>query len=329
MPPPVYSDPVYNSSSTDDGQVLAGAQAYAIDIWCYHEEQRNNIWGPLAAVIGTYGYIRQFELAERAADLAEDQVEIAQEYLALAQNSYNTITLPTFEKLDSCFDEHKARFSDFTFDLVTDILAEPEYIPDYQGEQARAEALVNAQFDKAIRRLRRRRGKYNSGQCCDEEKEFEIRRAVAISEARNQAYRFEQTLSFNRSDVRCQKRVQAIQLAEACSSRVQNGLLGGTNVNSQGLASIGSSISSLGSATGGAVAATAAQGSLFGQLGSGAFEFVGYQQGYNSVPQGYNLSGGSNPFGFNLNASNGFFQQQGTGVISTQPVLASQPQGVP
>lgn len=255
--------------------------------WFSLQDREINAWEVLAGIIGTVGIIQQYNLNQRQVDLQERAVDQAQEYLELAQDNYNNISVPTFERMRDFFDNcglaswktHVENFLDLADDDVT-------YDPKYDLAEGRAISTVQAQFDKARTLRGRMRGRFRTGKCCAEDTMFAIASAQAKVAAANVAYRYEDQKAFEVDQWYWQKQTAGGQLAMNGLANAVSGLNGGAGVATTGLGAIAEGTRSLTAASAGAADAIGNLASFWGNISNGAFGILGYGMGRDSAAGG-------------------------------------------
>lgn len=303
---------IFGIGGTGSGQVISKSAAEcwgkgAVD--CRNSFERT--WLPaLAGIIGTYGYIRQYELQRDALALQERAIRVAERGIELAERNYNEIAVPVFQRFrdyfDNCVDkmkEYQTRFIEKAFECE-------EYEADYEGQAGRVKGRISANFDSIRMKVRRSRGKYSTGYVCNEDIRLGIAEGIALSDATNRAYRYEDAKKI-RLDQQCFERCQvAASLANSISAQAFNGLNGGASLTQSGLARIQTAQGQLAQAQNNAAQQTSQFADFFGGIANGAFQFVGFSTF--QAPQQSGVFGAPQGFG-GLNNSGGFLNLSGQG----------------
>ena len=305
----------------DDNIVVEDNSDDAMQIWVDAVGAKQCSWqAVLAQAIGTFGFIRQFELQSRMVDCAEEQKQQAQEYLELTQQQYEEVFRPiytcvkdAFVDTAECYEQYEKQFVALAFEC-------PEYEPDYVSQQGRVLGVVQAQFDNAAKQRRRTLGKHDSGKCKNEDLRIALATATAKTDALNAAYRYEEARRDRYEEVYWNRKVQAIQVTQNIFSRVFGSLTSSGNVVANGLGTIGTAFGRSLDAYGAFASATSGLSDLFGTLANGAFQFAGYQSfgrpGFNSGLGGQAGFNASTSIGGGVFNSIGGLVSHGAGAIS-------------
>lgn len=253
-------------------------------------------YGPLAiaqtvlgGLIGTYGLIKQNELANKYFDLAREQVDQAQEIVDLSKNNYNQISLPTFTCQKSLFDRYKAEFMGFEGQYLADAFKYDEFAPDYLTQEGRAVANVGAQFDRAQLNRRRSTGKYNSGRSCSDATQFAIEQAKARTAASDFAYRFEEQRKFRFDQWYWSRRSAGASYVDGMRAHVISGVNGGASVANSGFGNIIAASGGRANAFQAIESAVSFKGNIFGSIAN--FGFQNFGQGLGAIQSGGLLLG--------------------------------------
>ena len=350
MPFGGYSAPCINIS-TNDPDVAALYEPCLTDL-C----EQNDAWTvaqtALLGLVGIFSVVRQQLALERQIDLQERSVDQAQCYVDLAKRNYEEVVLSTFEDVTRpafeditkpAFDCQKTLFDDYRTDMrqceldfLEDAKCFPkEYEADYKTVVGRATSGISERIARARRNAARSRGKFATGRCCAEDAWFAIEEAKLKTQAANEAIRYEDNLKRQLDQWYFQRRGAAAELAAAARAHVISGVNGGVagvnasiNAISSGVSSTISSVNSVGGAVGQFGNATSAlggailnQATAFGALGNGAFQALGYQQGFFGGNQNagvVNFSGGGFP-GNSGTFSGGVFNQPAINQVGFNP----------
>lgn len=273
----------------------------AMQIWVDAVGAKQCSWqAVLAGAVGTYGFIRQFELQERMVDCAEAQKEQAQEYLELTQQQYEEVTRPIFDCIKEAFTTAEDCYAQFEKEFVELALNCPVPEPDYVSQEGRVLGVVQAQFDNALKQRRRQLGKHETGRCKSENVRFALATATAKTDALNSAYRYEEARRDRWDEIYWNRKVQGMAIAQGAIGRTYASLTASGNVVNSGLGVIGNAFGRSLDAAGQLSAATSGLSDLFGTLANGAFQFAGFQSfgrpGFGGASPGFGGGFGS-PFG--------------------------------
>ncbi len=235
--------------------------------------------GILKTVIGTYGTIRQFELYERQTGLMERGVNQAQDYLALAQRNYDEIATPTQDRLRALFDRFLSQFSGYEPIYAGEAFRLRDYAPAYAVQEGRTRAAVQARFDRAARTRRRQVGRYSAGRVADDALQFAIATALALTDAANAAYRYEDAKKINLEEWYWSRWGDGLRVVGNMQGNVIGGLTGGANVSGAALGRIGDGVRGVGAAMAGVGSAVNMNAQANAALANGAFRSRGYAGG--------------------------------------------------
>jgi hypothetical protein len=251
---------------------------------CVNSE-RNGFMQTLMGIIGVYGFIRQAQLLERQTDLQEKVVEQGQDYLELAERTFEEVTLDAYRCQKSLFQRFRDMFQRCESEFLEESKRLVEYEPKYKLQEGRALSSVQSAMDRARKRRSRQRGKYATGQCCHEEIWFAMETARLEVDAVNHAYRYEDDKKIRLDDWYWARQSTGAQLVENMRAQVINAVNGGVSNVSGGLASIGGALGELRLGTAGLSGAIRDQASFFGTLSNGAFRAAGFGQGQQAGAQ--------------------------------------------
>ena len=249
---------------------------------------------PLIAAASTFGLIRQYELQRDALALAERGVVIAERTIELSERNYNEIAVPIFQRMRDYFDDCVPDMKNVQRAFIDKAFGCEEYVPDYEGQEARAKFRVASQFTQARKQTRRSRGKGAVGYICDQDIRFSIAQAQAASDAANRGYRFEDARKIQ-LDQQCFERCQvAASLANSITGQVFNGLNGAASVVNNALTGVSRASNSLVEQLNQAANSTTNNADFFGSIANGGFNFLGS----NSFQAPATNSVFGSPFGF-------------------------------
>lgn len=229
----------------------------------------------LGALIGTFGLVKQFELNQRQIVIAEHADVRAEEYLALTQDAYNTITLPTFALDKTLFNRFVNGFANYQALYETEAFREIEYTPDYVLQEGRAISAVQRQFDKAYLQRKRQNGQYNTGRARYEAVWFSTMAALARVDASNHAYRFEEAKKRYYDTFFWRKQSDGVHVVDQMEKDAINALAHAQAGAASGLNAIGHAEGNLLKAAENAEATLAVRGDIWGGLANGAFRSAG------------------------------------------------------
>ena len=282
---------------------------------------------PLAGIIGTFGFIRQYELQRDALALSERGVILAERAMELAERQYNEIALPIFQRFKNYFDECVADMKVWQRRFIEKAFECDEYEAQYDEQEGRARARVSAQFDSAEKQIARSRGKYSVGHVCNQNIRLSIAKAMALSDAANRGYRFEDAKKV-RLDQQCFERCQAgASVASSITGQAFNGLNGAASGTNNAVRNVQSSATTLVAQLNEAANFTTQNADFFGGLANGAFRFLGANTF--QPPQTGGVIG--SPSGFGTNTGGGFgvggfggLGGQGTNIFNNNGIFGNQ-----
>lgn len=235
------------------------------------------IKGTLAALVGTYGLIKQFDLNERQIIIAERAATRADAYLTLAQSAYNTITLPIFELDRTLFNRFVSSFGNYQALYETEAFRLITYTPDYVLQEGRALSAVQRQFDKAALQRKRQAGKYNTGRALYEAVWFATMAGLAKVDAVNHSYRFEEARKRFYDSWFWSRQTAGMHAVQQMEADAINALGKGQAGVASGLASIGQAEGNYLKAAENVEATLANRADIWGGVANGAFKFAGYE----------------------------------------------------
>lgn len=242
--------------------------------------QQNTWQSALATVIGTYGYIRQAQALDRQVDLQERMVDNADDYLALANRSFDQVTLDAYMCQKTLFERYRDDLDACVDEFLTESKRLTEYTADYDAAEGRAVMSVRRSVDRARRKRTLARSRYAVGQCCHEEIWFDVEQARLESNAANAAYEAERQIKFRLDEFYWQRQSIGAQLVENYRTHIISGVNSGTTNVANGLNAIGGAVSA-GTRAGAQLGdAIRDQASFFGTLANGAFRFAGASDGF-------------------------------------------------
>jgi len=253
----------------------------------------------LSGIVGTYAMVKQYELFKEQIRIAEDIRRQQQEYLVLAQRTFDDVLLPTHMRQRDLFDRFKTNFSNYEDRYTADAFRLKEYSPEYSVQEGRTLGSVQAQFDRAALMKRRMCGKYNTGRACDDATKFSIVTALAKVDAVNHGYRFEESRKRALDAWYWERRSDGIKIVDSMRASVVSGLNQGTATVVSGLNAVGNAYKAQIDAYGPIANAYSNMGNFWGTLANGAFRSAGYALGRMNVsPFGMGSGMGGGGFGF-------------------------------
>ena len=273
----------------------------AAECWGYravqeHETQQFPVTQAYAAIlslIGTVGLIRQWDALDRSLDLAERQTDTAEDYYDLSLRNYEEVTIRAFECQKELFDRYTADFADCA-DIFVALGKDPkEYVAGYALYGGRAAAGVGAQFSRLRQRRQRQRSKYATGACCNENLQLDIAQAVAMTEAKNRGYRYEDQRKIQLDQWYWSKCESVATFVSQMRAHVISGVNSGVANATGSIGAVGGAVGAIGQAGASQQGALENIASFFGSLSNGAFRLAGGFLGYNSIGNGsqFNLPG--------------------------------------
>jgi hypothetical protein len=258
----------------------------------------------LGALVGTFGLIRQTEIAADYVDIAREQIAQADRLVVLAEQNYREIAVRAFTCQKELFTRYQSEFQGFENIYLADAFRLQEYVPDYLTQQGRAVASAGSAFDRAQLQARRSVGKFNTGRACFDNTVFAIERALARTAASDRAYRFEESRKFRLDQWYWARRTAGINVSDSMASRVVSGVNGGASVGASGFGNVVNAFGNSQNAAQLAGSALANQGNIFGGLANFGFSNVGY--GLGRATTGGQLGGTSaGGFGGGFGGGNG------------------------
>lgn len=283
--------------------------------------QQNTWQSALATIIGTYGFIRQAQALDRQVDLQERMVDNADDYLALAQQSFQEITRDAYLCQKSLFERYKADLEQCVDEFLLESKRLTEHAPEYVAAEGRAVMSVRRAMDRARRKRALGRSKYALGACCHESIWFDTEQARLEVNAANAAYDSERTLKFRLDEFYWQRQTVGAQLVENYRTHVISGVNSGTTNVANGLNAIGGAVSASTRAGAQLGDAIRDQASFFGTLSNGAFRFAGFSAGYAQagnapVNSWYAGTGGGTSLFNTVAGQGGIDASQGLGLLN-------------
>jgi hypothetical protein len=238
----------------------------------------------LSITIGTYGYIKQWQINERMVELAERNTDRADANFALTKQAYDTITVPSFNRMRDLYDRYTT-FQGREDQYVNRAYAKEEYCPDYDLQEGRAISRAQVLFDKAALQQRRAVGKYNTGRACHNATYFAIEAAKAKTDAANIAYRYEDQKKIHMDEIYWKRFTQGAMFVQHLGDRGVTGLTGANNYANNALGSMTASTRLSMEAGAQMAGALANQSGMWGSIAQSAFKGLGYQSGMQGQQQ--------------------------------------------
>lgn len=238
----------------------------------------------LGTIIGTYGYIKQNEIANEYLGLARDQVAQSDKLVTLSENMYNGISKATFDTMKADHTRINGLVNPYENDYLVQAFRFKKFTPDFATQEGRAIANVNAQFDRAQRNRARATGKYNTGRACHDATMFAIERAKAMTVAADSAYRYEDQREARYDAMYFDRMTRGAGFAGDLGNRAASGLNGGANIASSGFAQITNAYGQRTAAFGALDGAYSNKGNIFGSIAN--FGIANIDKGVNGLMAG-------------------------------------------
>jgi hypothetical protein len=255
----------------------------------------------LGGLLGTFALVNQYNLLNRQMAVAEEMLEVNKRYLTIAENAFNNIAVPTWDRQKTEFDRYVSDFTSYHYEYMGDAFRLKEYQPEYALQEGRNIASVQANFDRAYLQRRRQMGRYNTGLSCSEGTRFSIMAALARTDATNHGYRYEEAKKMMLDDWYWRRRVSGADHVAGMAARVTSGINGGVAGVNSGIGAMQGTLGQVNQAYGAVGASLGNMANFWGQAASMGFGMAGYAQGRGSVsPFGQgNSAGGGGMGGFN------------------------------
>lgn len=286
----------YSGGRAGDNAVIKGADNNKeVDLEYISYLRTRDAW---QAIIGTaltvYGLIQQHEMIKRQIQVMERAQAVAEQYLALAQSAYNNIAVPTFERQRDIFDSGHACFNATQCAYLNESQRLKEYQPEYDVQMGRTIAIIQQQFDKGLQQRQRSIGKYASGRCCYSQTWFAIQRTLAVTDAVNHGYRFEEARKRYLDAYYWERQTQGASFLSNWRGQVIGGINGGAQVAIQGLNAVGGAVGRVQEGAAGTAAAYGNMARFWGGVAQMGQSMMGLSAG---LDYGAGRTGSSGPYG--------------------------------
>jgi hypothetical protein len=249
----------------------------------------NDAYQVVLGIIGTIGLFRQWDALDRSLDIAERHVAVAEDYYALSERHYEEVALDAYTCQKELFQKYVDDFADCGKLFVDTAKAEVTYTPDFALHEGRAMAGVGAQFSRLRLRRNRQRAKFNTGECCAETLMLDVAQAVALTDAGNAGYVYEDQRRIQLDQWFWARFESAANFISQMRATVVSGVNGGVANTTGAIGAIGGAVGRLGEATRMQQDALNNMASFWGSISNGAFRMMGGMQGYGA-------GGGASPF---------------------------------
>lgn len=251
--------------------------------WLDYHKTRDAWQAVIGSAIAIYGLIQQHEMIKRQIQVMERAQQVAENYLALAQDTHWNIAVPTYTRQRDLFDTSLACFQQVQCEYLAESQRLKEYTPEYDVQMGRAVARVQSTFDRAAQQRRRAIGPYASGRCCDDATRFAIARAIGVSSAINHGYRFEEYRKRQLDAWYWERQTNGGTFLTNWRGQVISGLNGGAGVALQGLGAVGAAVGRVQEGAAGVAQAYGNAASFWGGVARLGFSMAGFDAGYNGI----------------------------------------------
>ncbi len=237
---------------------------------------------PLAALVGTYGLIKQHEVMRSQLALSERSIAMGEQYLGISQGNYTTITLPTYSALRAQYDRYVTAFSGSEDQFVDEAFRLIEFEPDYSTAEGRATSSVQSNIDKAAQQRRRSLGQYATGRAYNDSVVFAVQAALARVDAANTSFRMEEERKRYWDKFYWGKWVGGASIVQNAANTSVSALSQGANAARSGLQALGGAFAQLNDDFDRKMGALANQADAWGSMSNGAFKAAGQAAGMNN-----------------------------------------------
>lgn len=245
----------------------------------------NSALAVLSGVVGTWGVIEQYKNIKRMTELAEASTDRADNFLALANEKFNTVDIPTLERTTALYDRYVgmvAREDDF----LCEAFSLKAYQPDYCLAEGRAMVGVQRVMDKSFLAKRRSLGRYDAGRACHDLTFFTTQTAIAKTNAAMVARERERAVKLKYDQWYWQRWKEGANYLLSVGNRATNALTGGASGLAHGLSSIGDGVKEAAQGASNVAGALANGAQFWGNVASAGFNGLGQAigSGYFSSP---------------------------------------------
>lgn len=229
----------------------------------------------LANLVSVYGLVKQYEYQKKQLELARTAGDHAQSYLDLAQGHYNTIAMPTFTRMTALLDRFDSNFSGYYSQYLAEAFRQKEYTPDYEVQQGRAMATVQAKMDRAALTRRRATGRYATGRRCANATQDAILAAQARVDACRAGYQFEDLRKRKMDTWLFSKWADGSHALADIGAHAVSGINGGVSIAASALDGAGKATETTSHSLDAQLAALGNVGDFWGGIAQGGFNLAG------------------------------------------------------
>lgn len=229
----------------------------------------------LSSTIATYGLVKQYDYQKRQLAIAKQAANTAGAYLTLAQGQLNNIAMPTFNRMVALLDRFNNKFAGYYSSYLTEAFSQKEYTPDYEVQQGRAMASVQARLDRATLAKRRATGRFNTGRRCANAVTDAILAAQARVDACRSGYQFEALRKRKMDSWLFSKWSDGSHALSDIAAHAISGINGGVSIADGALNSAGQALGVTTEGIDNQLGALANIGDFWGGIAQGGFQMAG------------------------------------------------------
>ena len=246
----------------------------------------NQALAVLSGIIGTYAFIEQIKLQRRMADLAKKASNTADEFYALSKAKYNTVDLPTWQRMNALYTRYTTFFGKED-SFLSCAFALKEYCPDTDGQAARAVTRTNNFFARADSQRVRMSGIACAQTSCAHTRYTAAMRALIASSSASAALQHEERFKVEMDRWFWERWQDGAKFVLALGDRAVKAIIAGAENVSTGLNGVANAVGAVQQAANGQASAIANSAQFWGNLASGGLNGFGQAVGagyFNSAP---------------------------------------------